>query len=230
MKKKTRVFLGILAVFVALIFVLGVWQWNNIVAVYKTVTTTQEQLENEINKNKQALEEELSQKYSTIVSDFSAEDERQIIKGEITVEEAVEKLNGRYEKKKNEKTATDYQTQANAEKIDELIGDKVIELYSLKAYYLGQLGQMEATVKSEYAAMPAEKKNLVGKKELVSKHMSVALGLMNQCDAKVETLVAELETELKKLGGDTSIIKTIKSAYENEKALKKAQYLKLLDE
>jgi len=89
---------------------------------------------------------------------------------------------------------------------------------------------MEATVKSEYAAMPAEKKNLVGKKELVSKHMGVALGLMNQCDAKVEALIAELETELKKIGGDTSIIRTIKNAYENEKALKKAQYLKLLDE
>ncbi|MBE7032061.1 MAG: hypothetical protein E7401_03755 [Ruminococcaceae bacterium] len=230
MKKITKVFLGILTVFITLIFAFGVWQWNNIVAVYKTVTTTQEQLENEINKNKQALEEELNQKYSTIVRDFSAEDERQIIKGEITVEQAVEKLNDRYKKKKNEKTANDYQTQANAKKIDELIGDKVIELYSLKAYYLGQLGQMEATVKSEYAAMPAEKKNLVGKKELVSKHMGVALGLMNQCDAKVEALIAELETELKKIGGDTSIIRTIKNAYENEKALKKAQYLKLLDE
>ena len=77
--------------------------------------------------------------------------------------------------------------------------------------------------------MPAEKKNLVGKKELISKHMSIALSLMNQCDAKVAKLVNELETELKKLGGDTSIIKTIKDAYENEKALKKAQYLKLMN-
>ena len=230
MKKKTKVLLIFLIVMAALILGIGVWQWNNIVAVYKTVTTTQEQLEQEINKNKQKLEEELTKKYSTIVSDFSAEEEKKLIKGEITVEQAVENLNKRYEKKKNEKALTGKFTNANAEKIDELIGDKVIELYSLKAYYLGQLGQMEATVKREYAAMPVEKKNLVGKKELVSKHMNVAIGLMNQCDAKVEKLVSELETELKKLGGDTSIIKSIKDTYENEKTLKKAQYLKLLNE
>lgn len=224
----TKILLIFLLIFVV-IFGISVWQWNNIVAVYKTVTTTQEQLEQEINKNKQVLEEELNKKYSTIVSDFSAEEEKKLIKGEITVEQAVENLNKRYEKKKNEKASTGQSSNINAEKIDELIGDKVIELYSLKAYYLGQLGQMEATVKSEYSAMPAEKKNLVGKKELISKHMSIALGLMNQCDAKVVKLVTELETELKKLGGDTSIIKTIKDAYENEKALKKAQYLKLMN-
>ncbi len=229
MKKKTKVLLIFLLVFIP-VFGVGVWQWNNIVAVYKTVTTTQEQLENEINKNKQNLEEELNQKYSTIVSDFSAEEEKKLLKGEISVEKAVENLNKRYEKKKSEKAQAVQSNNINAEKIDELIGDKVIELYSLKAYYLGQLGQMEATVKSEYAAMPAEKKNLVGKKELVSKHMGVALGFMNQCDAKVAELVSELETELKRLGGDTAIIKTIKDAYENEKALKKAQYLKLLNE
>lgn len=229
MKKKIKVLLIFLLVFI-LIFGMGVWQWNNIVAVYKTVTKTQEQLEQEINKNKQELEKELNRKYSTIVSDFSAEDEKKLITGEITVEQAVKTLNERYENKKNEKNSAGQFNGINAEKIDELIGDKVIELYSLKAYYLGQLGQMEATVKSEYAAMPAEKKNLVGKKELVSKHMGVALGLMNQCDAKVAELVAQLETDLKKLGGDTSIIKTIKDTYENEKALKKAQYLKLLNE
>ena len=229
MKKKTKVLLFFLSILI-LIFWVGVWQWNNIVAVYKTVTTSREQLEQEIDLNKQTLEEELTQKYSTIVSDFSAEEEKKLLKGEISVEKAVENLNKRYEKKKNEKTQLVQSNNINAEKIDELIGDKVIELYSLKAYYLGQLGQMEATVKSEYAAMPTGKKNLVGKKELVSKHMGVALGLMNQCDAKVEELVSELETELKKLGGDTAIIKTIKDAYENEKALKKAQYLKLLNE
>ena len=101
-----------------LVLGIGVWQWNNIVAVYKTVTTTQEQLEQEINKNKQVLEETLNQKYSTIVSDFSAEEEKKLIKGEMTVEQAVENLNKRYEKKKNEKASTGQSGNVNAEKID----------------------------------------------------------------------------------------------------------------
>ena len=77
--------------------------------------------------------------------------------------------------------------------------------------------------------MPEEKRNLVGKQELVTKYMGTALSLMNQCDAQVNELLSGLEKSLKKLNGDTAIIKTIRDAYENEKALKKAYYLKLLE-
>ena len=90
--------------------------------------------------------------------------------------------------------------------MDELIGDKVIELYSLKAYYLGQLGQMEATVKREYSALPKEKKNLLGIKEIANKHMGTAMSLLNQCDKQVNDLISQLEKELKSLKADTSIV------------------------
>ncbi len=231
MKRGKRIFLGILFAIIVLAGALCAWQWNNIVAVIKTFSTTQEQLTEEINQNKQNLETELREKHPTIISDFSAEDEEKIIKGEISVEQAIERLNKKYEEaKKDIKSSNVTKTSAKNAEIDDFIGDKVIELYSLKAYYLGSLGQMEAKVKAEYLALPKEKRTLLGKQELVNKHMGTALSLMNQCDAKVAELLAELESGLKNLGGDTSITKTIKDAYENEKALKKAQYLKLLNE
>ena len=60
--------------------------------------------------------------------------------------------------------------------------------------------------------------------------MGKAMGLLEQCDAKVETLLSELKTELKTHNADTSIINKIRAAYENEKKLKKAYYIKLMDE
>lgn len=232
MKRGKKVFLTVLAAVALLIAALCWQQRGNIAAVVKMLGSSDGEIEAEINVAKKELEEELTREYPTIVSDFSAEEEAQIIKGTLEVEDAVEIIKKKYDDKK-----TDIKNKANVseapelknEAIDELIGDKVIELYSLKAYYLGQLGQMEAAVKKEYAALPQEQKNLIGKKELVSKYLGTATALLNGCDTKVEELLAELRTELSRLDGDTSVADTLKAAYEKEKELKKAYYLKLLN-
>lgn len=220
---------------VLLIFVIGaasvtVWQWNNIQAIVQMLTNSDEELANKLDETKKSLEDELKSKYQTVIRDFTAEEERQIMKGELSVDDAVARLTKEYE---SIRELYNIKSTGNAEtdkKVDNLVGDKIIELYSLKAYYLGQLGQLEATVKREYSALPAEKRNSAGKKELASKYMGYAYSLLEQCDARVAELVDELNGELKALGADTSIIKTIESTYENEKALKKAYYLKLLGE
>ena len=224
MKRWKVVLLSIIGVLVLALVSIIIWQFDNICAVVKAFTSTSEQIALEMNDTKKKLENDLKNQNFDVVSDFSAEEEKQIIKGELTVEEAVAGLNDRYKNSMNNASNT------NNPLANKLIGEKTVELYSLKAYYLGQLGQMEKTVKSEYAALPVEKKNLLGKKDIVNRHMSTALGLMNQCDAKVEEILAELKAGLENLGADTSIIQTIRKAYEGEKNLKKAYYLSLLEE
>ncbi len=213
----------------AVLIALFVWQYDNIMAVVKVVSNTNEEIAKEIDDSKILLEENLKEQYPSVISDFTAEEERQIIKGELSVEDAVAGLNKKYETAKDEKKSNQSQSVSSPE-ADALIGDKAIELYSLKAYYLGQIGQMEAAVKKEYAKLPKEEKNLVGKQALVNKYMSTALALLSQCDAQVEELLAELKGDLEELNADTTIIKTIRNAYENEKTLKKAYYLSLLGE
>lgn len=232
MKLWKRVVLGVVIVIVTLVAALCVWQCSNIIAVWKAMNSTSEQIAVEMNENKKELEEQLKQDHSTIISDFTAEEERNIIKGELSYEDAVKALTERYENKKNEANAN-ASTNAgsdNSAEIDQLIGDKIVQLYSLKAYYLGQLGQIEASVKKEYLKLPKEKRNLVGKKALVDKYMGQALGLMDKCDKEVASVLKELESGLKKLNADTSVVKRIKQSYENEKNLKKAYYVSLLDE
>lgn len=221
MKKRNVIILTIFIIIILAITVMAIYQRNNISAVITSVSKTEEEIAKELDNSKKQLATELEEKYSTVVSDLTADEEKQIMKGELSVEEAVENINKKYEEKKTNNN--------NSSKVDELIGDKVIELYSLKAYYLGQLGQMEATVKREYSALPKEKKNLLGIKEIANKHMGTAMSLLNQCDKQVNDLISQLEKELKSLKADTSILKTIRDTYENEKALKKAYYLKILE-
>jgi hypothetical protein len=210
---------------VAALFV--VWQKNNIDAVVKTVSKTQEELELEMNEGKKELEEKIKSEFNAdIISDLSIEEESKILNGDITVEEAVKNIQKKYED--NKSNSSKQQKSEKETQISEIISDKVVELYSLKAYYLGSLGQMEASAKKDYIALPKDKKNMSGKKEIISKYMGSAIKLLTQCDKKVDGLLKELESEIKKYGGDISIIDQIRSSYENEKALKKAYYVKRL--
>lgn len=276
MRRWKLVLLILIFVVIAGIVSIGFWQADNIRAGLMALTKTSDQIAVDMNTNKKQLEEELKKTYPTIISDFTAEEERMIMTGEITVEEAVEMMQERYEKKLEElgeiwsydskspenifgtsdEIAKDSKgnkkdsknTSSNSSKgdskqnggkpsaggkvsgdVDAIVGDRIVELYSLKAYYLGQLGQIEASAKSDYLSLPKEKRGLVGKNTIVNKYMGVAMGHMNSCDAKVNSLLSGLEADLKAANADTSIIKTIRDAYESEKTMKKAYYASLLD-
>lgn len=222
--KRGKRFLFIILAFLIIFGGIAIWQRDNIKAVIDSFNYSEEELSKMIAGNKEALEAELKEKYN-IVGTFTEEDEKKIMSGEMSVEEAVAmKLKELDEiNKQNDNISPEAK-----KKTDKIVSEKIIEFYSLKAYYLGQLGQMEAKVLADYIALPKEKQNLVGKKELVSKYMSVATALLNQCDAKVDELTKEMETEIKAVGGDLSIIKLVKEAYENEKNLKKSYYISKL--
>ena len=233
MKKWVKVLICVLAILLVTVSALAIWQRNNISAVFKMLTSDKEQIAQEMNENKEQLEKELQEKYPSVIDDITAEQEEKILRGELTVEEVVAEINKKYEERRtvqqqSSSSSASSSSGNNAAAVDKLIGDKVIEIYSLKAYYLGQLGQLEAAVKSDYYALPESKRNIVGKKELVSKYMGRATSLMGQCDSRVESVLSELKSGLDSYGADTSIIKRIRSAYENEKALKKAYYMSLI--
>lgn len=340
-----KITLCVVAIVISAFIAFGIWQKDNIRSAVMVFTKSTEQIASEMNHNKKKLEQELKKKYPTIISDFTAEEERQIIDGKISVDEAVEIIKKRYEEKKmalnigqggtnnsqsgvenltesgaglhthgsgvtsganasNGKNSTvpdiginnttsgensgtdkiensdnaspkkpnssternnkgessgnnasvdngsnqtaisgsaDSETTnkgnsssngtpaANSKDVDLIVGDRIVQLYSLKAVYLGQLGQLEAQAKSAYKNLPKEQRNLVGKQSIANRYMGQALGYMESCDAEVAAILSGLESELNAVNADTSVIQTIQAAYENEKAMKKAYYVKLLD-
>ena len=64
---------------------------------------------------------------------------------------------------------------------------------------------------------------LVG--SIAGKYLKTVASLESQCDKDVESLLSDLRTELEAQGKDTSIIETLRKAYNEEKSLKKAYYL-----
>lgn len=230
-KKWKKILLVILGVFVISAAVAVIWQWNNIKAFYYFVTIdTKEDIVKKIDEQKKTREEIVSAYIEGTVRDFTEEEEKQISEGTMSVEEATNRITEDF---KNSVTSTVSKTEDSAspkKEIDNFIANNIIQLYSYKAYYLGQLGQIEKSAKKDYSALPAKDRTLVSKQSIVDKYLGTANALMIECDNKVQSIMTSLEKRLTENNMDTSIVKQISDSYEEEKALKKAYYMSLLKE
>ncbi len=252
MKKRYAVLLIILVAVAALCF----WQRNNIEALFIFATNDSESTEHLIEENKEKLSKELEKYSDAVPRALTAEEEEKIASGEMSISDAVKMLLDETEEKseevspsgtksdKNAETEAKTETPAssttgqtvvkrndtknNKEKENTIIKRYTAELYSMKAYYIGQLSQIEGRARSEFSAMtPAEKKNL-SKAAFVGKYAGYATSLLGECDSRVNSLLANMKSELSEVGGDMSIIPTIRQAYESEKAARKAYYLNMV--
>ncbi len=244
-KKKMKIWKKIVLVVLGIILIcsatVAVWQWNSIKAFYYFMSLdSQERIEEAIKETKKEREKIVSEYVGGTVRDFTEEEEMMIASGQLSVEEATKLIRVDYEKtvKQSEtglkeaelggQNSAANNTSSKKENIDEFVADNIIKLYSYKAYYLGQLGQIEKSAKKDYMALPAKEKNLTGKQAIVDKYLGKANGLLSECDGKVSSITDEVEKKLKENGMDTSVVGKIKASYEEEKALKKAYYMSLL--
>ena len=230
MKKSKKIWLIVLfVVFIALV-ALAIWQWNTMKAVYYFSTIkTSDEIAEKIDEQKKNREDIVSKYIGGTVRDFTEEEERQIIEGKMSVEEATQLI-------KNEFNLSIGKTEQNSvstdkkKEIDDYIAENIIQLYSYKAYYLGQLGQIEKAAKTDYKALPVKDRNLISKQAIVDKYLGTANALLIECDSKVHSIMNSIEERLKENNMDTSIVSQIEKSYEEEKALKKAYYMSLLKE
>lgn len=242
MKRKTRILLTLTLIFIALIGIGIIWQWQNINTVKQAMYYSREELAIQIDQQKMQVEELLEKYQLEKVMDFSFEEEEAIRKGEITLEEAVAKVRIREEQAKAASGAdqrTEVKSEPNSSQDGNLtntakpsskalIQDTVSQMYVLKAKYIGKLGELERAALSEYKALSKEQRKNGGIKNIVSKYMPTGLATESSCDAEVASLLADLKAQLQQLNEPTDIIKEIQSAYESEKSLKKAYYLSLV--
>lgn len=218
-KRLARIVWLALALVVALAAV-AYWQRNNLMAIRYAMqydVTEQEKL----GKEADAVIQNISDEVSGV--DFAAlpEEALQMLEeGSLSEEEAVEILTGKttWETLKQQKTTgTVSQTgisspQSSEEKIDSIIA----KVYVLRSSYTGKLDALVGQAKADYRAKKGTKA------ELSAKYIGIGSALEGECDAKIENLLSELQTELQKTGGELSLVNKIRSAYQREKSLKKA--------
>lgn len=239
MKSHKAMYTLLIILFLIIISVaaLYIWQKSNIEAVMDAAKYSGDDIQQQIADSKLDVESELEQYDVVGLRDFTFEEEEQIRRGQLSVEEAVAKImeesgvadyaaasDGNSSSLSNGGSSADGSTadnKASSQKSEKAVLTKyTTELYALKATYLGKIGNLIDEAK-------ADRQSGTSTKALVSKYLGRAASLEKEADSQVEALLSELKTELNSMGADTSIIDTMRSAYENEKKLKKSYYLSL---
>lgn len=243
MKKQTKIFLTILIIFIASLSIFVYLQKDNISALISGLNNSTEDLAVKMDENRANLKSEVEKYVSKPITDITAEDEQKLLKGEVTVEDIADKYNLPLDYMKDSDTENNETTnpvkepidtqvsneniQTDTKAIDKAISEGVSKMYALKAKYVNKLGELEREVIKEYTSLPKEQQNKDGKYKILMDKLNYVSQLEKKCDDEVSKVLDNLESELKKLNGNTEIIKILKDAYKQEKEIKKSYYLSL---
>ncbi|OQB15137.1 MAG: hypothetical protein BWY15_00507 [Firmicutes bacterium ADurb.Bin193] len=237
MKRALKIFSVIFLVLIVAVGGLAFWQRNNIVSFVASIRYSSDELAQKIESNKKAVEKEVEAYTGKagVIRDFTHDEEEQIRRGEISVEEAISRITGGDQKTAEQSsgatppsgdvTLPGQSTIADDE--DELskgINEHISEMYVLKATFISALGDLERQVIAEYKALPPEKRKSA-QQAIATKYLGEISALESECDQKVNTVLASLEKHIRAYEGDLGIIKIIRNAYEDEKVLKKSYYI-----
>lgn len=231
MKKAFKIIGIILLVFIVAVGVLAVWQRGNLTSIITSTKYSKEEIAEKINDNKKKTDEMIKSYSDSTIRDLSHEEEEKIRCGEITAEEVISKILS--ESTANASKVVDFADSAkgNTELVDSsvdlnaVINEHVTRMYTLKAIYIGKLGDLERRATNDYKALPKAKRGSGGQQTIISKYIGEAAGLESECDNAVNQVLDSLQKGLKSNNGDLELIKTMRKSYEEEKVLKKSYYL-----
>lgn len=246
-----KILLGLLALIGVVVVGFCLWQWQNIQALTEASRYSKEELVDQIEEQKEEVEKTLeSYGLEEVITDFTFEEEEAIRQGEITIEEAVEQLEERKVVKQEEKEREkenrirEESNQEHSEQVPEqsqeiknkeikdkegkvMIEEAIAQMYYIKATYLGQLGALERQAKAEYKALSQQERK-AAIKTLATKYINLGLAAESQCDGEVDKVLEALKVSLQKINEPIEIVGIMKKNYEQEKKLKKAYYLNLM--
>lgn len=196
--------LAIFAVVVFVIAAIGYWQRNNIGALYIYLTHDGEEIQQKLTKTEEKIEEELNSlnEDSSDNSDKSGTD-------------AI----------KHNSTADKNTSSENTAKIQALIN----EIYSMRSYYVAQLDSIHDTAMHSFWSLPEEQRTMDTKKQLALSFVDQATQLEKSCDRQMDDILSEIKALLEEEGKDTSVCSRIARAYAQEKQIKKAELISILE-
>lgn len=216
--KKRYIFIPLALILIFSISALAYWQWENITALKYMLTNSSEETTQMLKENEKVINNIVEKLSDEGISALPEEAVEMMNNGELTEKDAADIISGKttIDKVKNKKNNTD-ESQANSEASN--ISNLVAQIYSLRSSFVGKLDSLIAQAKAEWSA------GGVNKKDFISKYIGLGTSLEGQCDAQFESIISQIKEELKRTGGDESIISELKKAYKNEKTAKKASIL-----
>jgi len=234
MKKRTII---LLSIFLVIIISLGVVAYkcrDYISILYKATTTTTEKLQEEKLESDQKAIEAIKEYGVEEARPLTEEESAKLNSGELTEEEAINIILGQSNSEEPPKEDTPsnepINNQNNADsdlkekkaEIAQLIG----KVYVLKAKFTNELDVLEKWAVSQYTSLtPEERKSTSAKVRIGREAYSKALALQADCDGQMEKIFSRLTILLEETGQGTALVDEIRTAYENEKAVKISYYM-----
>ncbi len=247
-----KIFLIVLVIFLAIVLIGALWQKDKIIMVrqymddmnigyidaiqeapalwkaYKDSNNyTSEEIADQLASSKETVTQVLDNYEVDISRDFTLEEEKQLLTGQLKPEEALKAITRKNQTTETAKTMESDQPENQAQnqlenqsksqsseskqpeeqapgqsKEQAIVNKYVSQLYACKAEYMGRLGQA-----------------------IADKNAGTAMSLEGECDGKVSGILASLESELQAIGASTDIVNTIRNEYEKEKSLTKSYYI-----
>ncbi|MBP8641130.1 MAG: hypothetical protein KBI01_09605 [Oscillospiraceae bacterium] len=224
MKRATKFPLILLAVLIFAGGLIVIYQWDNIKAIYVAKTHTSEEIEAMIDKNNELSKEAVS---DLDVRELTDQEREALENGELDSDEALNRIL-ETEKNTSFEEADDTSTESKPERdykaeLSSLIG----QVYILEATFSGALDNLVSSAVAEYKALPAEQHTDAKKWEIGMKYLGTAASMEANCDQQMEAILSQIKSVLTASGDDLELLDQIKSAYRNEKILKKDYYLSL---
>ena len=106
-----------------------------------------------------------------------------------------------------------------------IVADYTAKLYGVRGAFEGKLSGLVSSAKAEYLALPPEQQNSSAQNAILSSKLASAEAMEAECDAMVESLLGQLEAELKAAGESTAPVGQLRSYYQEAKINQKAYYL-----
>lgn len=217
----------------------ALWQRENLQAVYEAMYYNPEELGSQIQSTKQEVERVLEKYELESIRRLTPEEEEQVKKGELSLEEAVERMiptrdeeagtkEEGLESQDTPEAKPETTPQTVSKKESDLVKASTVKMYELQAKYLGLLGELEARGMQALRAIPSDQRTVKKMMSVGMPFMQEGLALESQCDGEVENVLHHLKEELVAIGADYDIVETMRQAYYTEKRLKKAYYLSLI--
>ena len=251
---KAKPFWGkVLLVCTVLLALLAIWQWDNLEALYLYRTRSGQELAAAVSQDSIDQKSVLDQYGKITVRDLTPEEESELVSGTITAEEVAKRLgeasaaaesqnsgeNAAAASTKNSEVGEDSDSGSDSagkdtqpgqtDGQDEIINRYLAQIYTLKAEFLGKLGNLYTAAKQEYYALPQKEQTSEKKRSIAMSYAWDAAADEGECDIAVDRLLKKMTADLKAIGAETDVVSAIKKAYQDQKAAKKAYYYSLLN-
>lgn len=215
MKRWKKILLGVSAVLILAILAVGIWQRNNLQAVYTFMTqdsqTIAESLERQRVEHQQAIQEQVP---ITVVPPSTQQSDA-ILSGQVTPEQVKEELG----------ITARLDTAGNEQSAEELVDSCVAELYASKVDIMAELGALKNAAVAQWNGLSAEERTDAKMREIGMAGLEDCYDLEVVVDNQVQEILARYRTKLERIGADTGILDTLWKYYCDEKASEKAYYL-----